>query len=380
VVKEVAPTVRIPKGGQLNVVYYPQMGFLVALSRCPFGVEAILDDNAQLDVLFSTEAAVYCKNERMRQLDADIGDVTHDMSDIEIDIARQLQGQLPMDMLRHLATQIALLDTLNALSQAKQEQRLCLPSIKDQDEETCMAVYQGRHPLLSQAVAHDYRVLSGVNVLTGPNASGKSVLLRECGLQSVLTQCGIGAKADLMSTKLFNRLSYLRSSPPGTSEESTFSHELQALKEALASETGCILLLIDEFAKGTSPTDAISLVTGLIRYLSEHCPHRTTLLVTHYTDIYQFFQYPRALDEEETGDAVNWLHMQVNYTGGLDQDNDQELTGYTYQVREGRMSAEDAATMAFRCALRSGLSPDIVDRARQIMETIGPLCDVSLLF
>lgn len=127
--------------------------------------------------------------------------------------------------------------------------------------------------------------LSDAAVLTGPNMGGKSVALRTCGFIALLASFGIPVPADDAQCGLFDEIAWLGI---GAQEElggllSSFAREVVRLNEILARAAGHALLLIDEFARTTTPHEGKALLVALIRGLRRR--GRLAFIATHLAGI-----------------------------------------------------------------------------------------------
>lgn len=154
--------------------------------------------------------------------------------------------------------------------------------------ERALRFTNGRYlPLQAQLEAQGRRyeaisiVLSDPAVLTGPNMGGKSVALRTCGFIALLASFGIPVPADDAQCSLFDEIAWLGI---GAQEElggllSSFAREVVRLNEILARQARNALLLIDEFARTTTPVEGKALLVALIRALRRR--GRLAFIATH---------------------------------------------------------------------------------------------------
>ena len=127
--------------------------------------------------------------------------------------------------------------------------------------------------------------LNGIAVLTGPNMGGKSVALRTCGFIALLAAFGIPVPARSASSAIFAELAWLGI---GAQEElggllSSFAREVVRLKEILARRSTRMLVLIDEFARTTTPHEGKALLVALVRTLRRR--GRLAFIATHLAGI-----------------------------------------------------------------------------------------------
>ena len=192
------------------------------------------------------------------------------------------------------ATILAALDCLHAFSLNALEQNYCRPLLHDGDE---LEITGGRHPVIEKQLPVDEEYVSNdtflnrneqqVIILTGPNMSGKSALLRQTALIVLLAQLGsfVPAKAARIGIvdKIFTRVGASDNISLG---ESTFMVEMLEAASILNNLSDRSLILLDEIGRGTSTYDGISIAWAMVEYIHEHPRFRAkTLFATHYHEL-----------------------------------------------------------------------------------------------
>lgn len=192
------------------------------------------------------------------------------------------------------AAVIAEMDCLLGFAIQAKEHNYCRPSFSDS---FALDLREARHPVIEQQlppdknyVANDIRLDSEGNqilLITGPNMSGKSALLRQVAICSLMAQIGsyIPCSSAEMSVvdKIFSRVG---ASDNISSGESTFMVEMNETASILNNLSARSLILLDEIGRGTSTYDGISIAWSIAEYLHEHptC-HPKTLFATHYHEL-----------------------------------------------------------------------------------------------
>jgi len=192
------------------------------------------------------------------------------------------------------ATQIARLDCLFSFSVVSSIRKYIRPVIADDD---VLEIKQGRHPVIETQlsiddpyVANDVELDSEnqqILMITGPNMAGKSALLRQTALITLLAQIGCFVPADSahigMVDKIFTRVGASDNISMG---ESTFMVEMNEAANILNNVTTRSLVLFDELGRGTSTYDGISIAWAIVEYLHENPKARArTLFATHYHEL-----------------------------------------------------------------------------------------------
>ena len=214
---------------------------------------------------------------------------------LELELFEQLVGWIatyikPVQLNANLVAQ---LDCLTSFTQLAIENKYVCPELDDTFE---LEIKNGRHPVIEKQlpvgipyIANDVfldRETQQIIMITGPNMSGKSAILRQTALIVLLAQMGSFVPADSVRMgvvdKIFTRVGASDNISMG---ESTFMVEMNETASILNNISDRSLVLLDEIGRGTSTYDGISIAWAIAEYLHEHPSKPKTLFATHYHEL-----------------------------------------------------------------------------------------------
>jgi DNA mismatch repair protein MutS len=188
---------------------------------------------------------------------------------------------------------IGTLDCLLCFAQIAKENKYCKPTLK---EDTILNITAGRHPVIEKTLAIDQDYIPNdvfldpatqqIIILTGPNMSGKSAVLRQTALITLMAHMGSYVPAQAASIpltdKIFTRVGANDNLNAG---ESTFMVEMLETASILNNISERSLILLDEIGRGTSTYDGISIAWSIVEFLHQSKQKPKTLFATHYHEL-----------------------------------------------------------------------------------------------
>ncbi|KAI5204078.1 hypothetical protein E4T38_04811 [Aureobasidium subglaciale] len=374
----------VPEGlnTDINVVFFPQIGFLIAIPQDPITGHGIFEghEDDPWEKMFTTEDFAYYKNENVIEMDSYFGD-----------IYGRICGQ---------CLQIVACSSILALVQGAKDYNLVRPRLT---ESNILDIRGGRHILQEKVVsnfipndtlmaggeglplAEQYEpssenfprlheqnnMLPSMVLVTGPNFSGKSVYLKQVAIVVFMAHVGSfvpASRADIgvtdkIMTRVATRESVSRVCHPFDEmadadveqNQSAFMIDLQQISVALNLATNRSLLIIDEFGKGTDSHDGAGLAAGVFNHLLERgdqCPK--VIGATHFHEIFESgFLLPH--------ERLAFGHFEVRVDPHSRQINEQ-LT-YLYNYKQGR-SNNSYGTV---CAALNGIPVEVTNRAEELV-------------
>lgn len=378
---------------KVNVIFFPQIGFLISIRLSEHTGTGVFEgtDQDPWEKMFSTEANAYYKNNLMNQLDQQFGDLYARICDKEIEIVQRL-GERVLDyeeLLNTVSDVAGELDCHVALTKGAIVYNLTRPRIS---EENIVKIKGGRHLLqeltVPSFIPNDTFIVGGnpidakaprlssptrsqvsredtttsqpegpsMVLITGPSYSGKSIYLKQVAMITYLAHIGCFVPAEAAKIGLTDKILTRIATRESVSRfQSAFTIDLQQASIALNLATCRSLVIIDEFGKGTETHDGAGLAAGIFEHLLQRdngCPK--VLGATHFHELFENgFLAPRP--------SLGFAHMQVNVDPEAAEAIDQVT--YLYKYCQGRSTS----SFGTHCAAMNGIDPAVIDRAENLI-------------
>lgn len=375
-----------------NVLFFPELGFLTEVNTiveeyfCAF-------NSLGWEETLRNESNIYFRTTQTDCLTERYGNIYITISDLEIEILYKLKKHI-LDEAGLLCSYFELigeLDIYQSFARVSKEQNCIEPELSV--SKCAIEIVQGRHPLyetfVSSYIPNDISFTGGdfedpewkehgkerIQIITGPNASGKSVYLTQVGLLVYMAQIGcfipaVKAKIGLVD-RIFTRI---RTQESISRLGSSFQLDSRQVANALALCTEKSLLLIDEFGKGTDIIDGPALFGAIILYLAnkKDCPR--TVACTHFHELFN----PDVLTTNIPG--ICYYRTEILQPENIDilDDTSDENVGITFLFTITKGISRNS--LGIYCARVCGMKQQIVDRASQIAKRIDEGIDISSEF
>lgn len=312
----------------------------------------------------------------LKELEEKIMEAGTAIESLETEIFNRLiQGLIRfIPEMQRMAAGAEYIDCLLSLAVAAERYRYVRPTV---DDSLTMSITDGRHPVIEHRLPAGEPYIANsvlmdcdktqIMMITGPNMSGKSALLRQTALIALMAQIGSfvpasAAKIGLVD-KIFTRVGASDNISLG---ESTFMTEMNEAAAILNNMTQRSLILFDELGRGTSTYDGISIAWAIVEHIHENGKCRPkTLFATHY---------------HELNEMENTFPRVVNYNVSV-----REINGKVVFMRKLERGGSEHS-FGIHVARLAGMPPSIVRRADQVLQTLeskessdSPKADVSNL-
>lgn len=304
-----------------------------------------------------------------------------------LDIERRLFTEVNQNVaqygerLLNTARILARLDVAAALAEVAANQGYVRPTLTN---DTTLHIENGRHPVVERTlpnlsatgerfVPNDtaFAADNRIQIITGPNMSGKSTYLRQVALITLLAQIGSFVPATAAEIGLVDRIfTRIGAHDELHAGRSTFMVEMVETAEILNHATARSLLILDEIGRGTSTYDGLSLAWAIVEYLHNHPRLKPrTLFATHYHELTGLADFlPQVanynVDVAEEGDTVTFLHRIV--PGGADRSYGIHVAQLAGLPRDVILRAAEILKDLERHAPTAAVEPSRLNSSQQI--------------
>ena len=285
------------------------------------------------------------------------------------------------------ANLLARLDCLLSFAQVAQDNRYIRPVIQDDD---VLDIKQGRHPVIEkelpvgeQYIANDVYLdteKQQIIIITGPNMAGKSALLRQTALITLMAQIGCFVPAESahigLVDKIFTRVGASDNISMG---ESTFMVEMNEAANILNNISSRSLVLFDELGRGTSTYDGISIAWAIVEYIHENKKGKArTLFATHYHELNEMEKlYPRVKNYNV---SVREVEQKVIFLRKLERGGSEHSFGIHVAKLAGMPKSIVSRANTILKELESANSKDVMKNSRGAKQVMQADNGVQLSF
>jgi DNA mismatch repair protein MutS len=263
--------------------------------------------------------------QELKEYEEKIVNADEKIKDLELKLFLKLIDNLQdsLTTLKLISERVSVIDILNSFSKRAIKYKYICPEIIDKKK---IEITQGRHPVIEANLPHGERYVPNdilldkdqqIIMITGPNMSGKSAILRQTALITILAQIGSFVPAKKMRFSIVDRIfTRVGASDNISMGESTFMVEMNETASILNNLTDHSLILLDEIGRGTSTYDGISIAWAIAEFLHENKNKPHVLFATHYHDLNEMESMFKGIKNfnvsvKETKDDVVFLRKLV---------------------------------------------------------------------
>ncbi|XP_060820764.1 probable DNA mismatch repair protein Msh6 [Bombus pascuorum] len=277
------------------------------------------------------------------------------------------------DMWNMAVYKLSILDVLISLAEYALSGDMCIPEVNDgTDERVFIDIRDGWHPCIISDTFIPNNTLLGIEnsasfmILTGPNMGGKSTLMRQVALLTIMTQIGSYVPASSCRLTLVDRIfTRLGANDDILAGQSTFLVELSETAAILRHATPYSLVLLDELGRGTSTYDGTAIAASVVNALTKlNC---RTLFSTHYHSLVEDYKNTK---------EITLAHMACMVENEEQDEVSQETVTFLYKLSEGACPK----SYGFNAARLAGVPSVITNRAHEISKKLEQETNYKHLF
>lgn len=292
----------------------------------------------------------------LAKIEGEMLEAREQSSSLEYDIFMRIRAQVEryITRLQDLAKAIATVDVLQSLAVVAENNHYVRPSFNEQHE---ISIENGRHAVVEVVMGVQEYIPNSINfdqktsiqLITGPNMSGKSTYMRQLALTVIMAQIGSFVAADKVDLPVFDAIfTRIGAADDLISGQSTFMVEMMEANQAIKRASQNSLILFDELGRGTATYDGMALAQSIIEYIHNHIKAKT-MFATHY---------------HELTDLSNQLTELVNvHVATLEKDG--EVT-FLHKIAQGPADK----SYGIHVAKIAGLPKALLERADKILTSL----------
>eukprot|EP00915_Cephaloidophora_sp_WS-2016_P010820 GHVH01015935.1.p1 GENE.GHVH01015935.1~~GHVH01015935.1.p1 ORF type:complete len:782 (-),score=104.32 GHVH01015935.1:762-3035(-) len=354
-------------------IYVPNLGSFMMFEATedmltPDGSHPQLPNNSWT-FEFERDGMIYLKTSELVELDNRVNLVVRLIFECEARLLNKLQDEVKnkRDAIKQLCHTIGLIDLNVGLASAAIELDWCRPTMV---EEPILKIERGRHPVLENILANggssfvpndismldnrsDPEMGSNVIFLSGPNQSGKSLLMKQLAIITYMAHVGIYVPADRAEVGITDQIiAHMDLAESVHSKLSKFQSSCSDMFEIIRSCTKHSFIIVDEFGTGTDPTSGVALLGSLIHHFSTRERGSPRIIfASHFQELVGMALLDKC--------PIQKLSMSVECASGP---NSPEVT-YLYRAVHGLCTS----SLAIICAKSRGVNEATTDRALEVL-------------
>ncbi|WP_300278890.1 DNA mismatch repair protein MutS [Peptacetobacter sp.] len=301
----------------LKIGFNKVFGYYIEITKANLSQANIDDTYIRKQTLSNSERFI---TPELKEIEEKILNAEEKIKAIEYEIFTEIRTEIykNINRIQEVAHTVANVDVYTSLAEVASNNGYVKPIIND---ENILDIKNGRHPVVENIVgienfvSNDTYLKQGeniINIITGPNMSGKSTYMRQTAIISLMAHIGSFVPADYANIPIMDRIfTRVGASDDLSQGQSTFMVEMNEVSTILKNATDKSLVILDEIGRGTSTYDGISLAWSIVEYIQKNIKCKT-LFATHYhelTDLEEEFKEVKnySIDVKEDGNNVIFL-------------------------------------------------------------------------
>lgn len=309
-------------------------------------------------------------SEELTRLEGDILEARERSADLEHEIFMRIRREVEkyIKRLQALAQTIAAIDVLQSFAEVAEKQHFVRPDFR---EDRAIYIVNGRHAVVEKVMGRQVYVPNHIDMpqgtdiqlITGPNMSGKSTYMRQLAVIVIMAQVGSYVPADEAVLPIFDAIfTRIGAADDLVGGQSTFMVEMMEANKAIRLATDQSLILFDELGRGTATYDGMALAQAIIEHIHDRVGAKT-LFATHYHELTEL--------------AVSLNRLVNVHVATLE-----EKGGVTFLHKIAQGSADKS--YGIHVAQIAGLPSGLLERAEELLtsfesQAVKPIADPSQL-
>ncbi|HEM3523538.1 TPA: DNA mismatch repair protein MutS [Streptococcus suis] len=294
--------------------------------------------------------------EELAKIEGQMLEARDKSANLEYEIFMRIRQEVEkyIGRLQKLARTIATIDVLQAFAVVAEQQHLVCPRFTDQRE---LTIDRGRHAVVEKVMGKQTYIPNSIHLdtdthmqlITGPNMSGKSTYMRQLAVIVIMAQMGSYVPADQAALPIFDAIfTRIGAADDLVSGQSTFMVEMMEANKAVRLATDRSLILFDELGRGTATYDGMALAQSIIEYIHDKIGAKT-LFATHYHEL---------TDLSQTLEHLENVHVST-----LEKDG--QVT-FLHKIAQGPADK----SYGIHVAKIAGMPEELLQRADRILQTL----------
>nr|WP_297574580.1 DNA mismatch repair protein MutS [uncultured Peptostreptococcus sp.] len=304
----------------LKIGYNKVFGYYIEITKAALVQMDIDESYIRKQTLVNAERFI---TPELKEIEDKILNAEDKIKTMEYEFFKEIRNEIykNIERIQIVASKIAQLDLYLSNAIIANRYKYTRPSI---NQEGILDIDGGRHPVIEQIIGEENFIDNDtsigydnmINIITGPNMSGKSTYMRQVALITLMAHIGSFVPARSANIPIVDRIfTRVGASDDLAQGQSTFMVEMDEVSQILSNATKDSLIILDEIGRGTSTYDGISLAWSIVEYIHKNIGAKT-LFATHYHELTDLEgKYPRiqnhSVSVQEDGENVVFLRKIV---------------------------------------------------------------------
>lgn len=336
----------------LKIVFNKKLGYFIDITKSH--LSKVPEDYIKKQTLTNSDRFI---TSELLEIQSMILDSEQEIFDLEYEIFNQIRENVltNIERIQNTSEQISFMDVMSSFASVAKKNNYKRPQLNNLG---IIDIVDGRHPVVEDSIGRENFIANNITIgngkdniqiITGPNMSGKSTYLRQIALIVIMAQIGSFVPCESANISIVDKIfTRIGASDNLYSGESTFMVEMNEMSNIIKNATKDSLLILDEVGRGTSTFDGLSIAWSILEYISKNLKSKT-LFATHY---------------HELTELENILKNVVNLKIQIEEYKDEII--FLRKIIKGKSDK----SYGIEVAKLAGLPPSIIKRAKELLAKI----------